>query len=179
MEKSLSRRTFLENGGATVVVVSGGLMLPGLTRTASAQGQTAPPRLSPRRGPQLKMELVKEFVTVGHGNLDRVRELLEIEPKLINSCYDWGGGDWETALGGAAHWGNRAIAEYLLEKGARIDLFAAAMLGKLDMIKAAVAAFPGAVKVLGPHGIPLIAHAKAGGEPAAAVLEFLTSLAGS
>jgi hypothetical protein len=38
--------------------------------------------------------------------------------------------------------GRRDIAEFLLAKGARIDLFAAAMLGKLHVIKAAIAVFP-------------------------------------
>jgi hypothetical protein len=54
-----------------------------------------------------------------------------------------------------------------------LDIFAAAMLGKLDIVKAALTAFPGAIQTPGPHGIPLIAHAKAGGEQASAVFEFL------
>jgi hypothetical protein len=37
----------------------------------------------------------------------------------------------------------------------------------------AVAARPDVVHVAGPHGIPLIAHARAGGEAAAGVLAFL------
>jgi len=46
----------------------------------------------------------------------------------------------------------------------------------LDIIKAALAAFPDAIKTPGPHGIPLIAHAQTGGDDAKAVLEFLQSL---
>jgi hypothetical protein len=49
------------------------------------------------------------------------------------------------------------------------------MLGKLDVVKATLDAFPEARNVVGPHGIPLLAHAQAGGEDAAAVLEFLKS----
>ena len=59
-----------------------------------------------------------------------------------------------------------------------MDVFAATMLGKLDIVKAAVAAFPNVVSVPGPHGIPLIAHAEKGGEAAKAVLEFLRPLVG-
>ena len=59
-----------------------------------------------------------------------------------------------------------------------MDLFAAAMLGQLDIVKAAVAAFPDIVRVPGPHKIPLIAHAEKGGADAAAVVEFLKPLAG-
>ncbi len=131
------------------------------------------------KGPPLDKDLVKEFVGVAHGKLDRTRELLERQPALVNAVHDWGGGDWETGLGGASHMGNRPIALLLLERGARLDLFAAAMLGKLDFVKAAVAAFPNADRVLGPHGIPLIAHARRGGPEAEAVVRFLESLARS
>jgi hypothetical protein len=75
--------------------------------------------------------------------------------------------------------GRRDIAEYLLERNARMDVFAAAMLGQLDIVKAAVAAFPNIVHVPGPHKIPLIVHAEKGGAQAAAVLEFLRSAVGA
>ena len=121
-------------------------------------------------------DLVQAFVGNAHGDLDKVKGLLEQEPALINAAWDWGGGDWETGLGAAAHMGRKDIANYLLEHGARLDLFAAAMLGELEIVKAALAAFPEAYHVPGPHGIPLIAHAKAGGEAAQAVVDFLESL---
>jgi hypothetical protein len=124
----------------------------------------------------LEAALVKEFVGNAHGDLNRVKELLAQEPGLINATWDWGGGDFETALGAASHMGRRDIAEFLLERGARLDIFAAAMLGKLDIVKAALTAFPDAIKTPGPHGIPLIAHAQAGGEGAKSVLEYLQSL---
>jgi hypothetical protein len=72
--------------------------------------------------------------------------------------------------------GRRDIAEYLLEHNARMDIFAATMLGKIDIVQAAVAAFPNIVHVPGPHGIPLIVHAEKGGDQARAVLEFLRPL---
>lgn len=128
------------------------------------------------RMPALKINLVQEFVAVAHTDLNRVKEMLAQEPGLVNATWDWGGGDFETALGAAAHMGARDIAEFLLERSARLDIFAAAMLGKLDIIKAALAAFPDAIKTPGPHGIPLIAHAQAGGEDAKSVLEYLQSL---
>jgi hypothetical protein len=124
----------------------------------------------------LEASLVQQFVGNGHGDLSRVKELLAQEPGLINATWDWGGGDFETGLGAASHMGRRDIAEYLLGQGARLDLFAATMLGKLDIVKAALTAFPEAIRTPGPHGIPLIAHAKAGGEEAKEILEFLESL---
>jgi hypothetical protein len=62
-----------------------------------------------------------------------------------------------------------------LENDARLDLFTAAMLGRLEIVKATLTAFPEAIHTPGPHGIPLIAHARTGGEGAKEVLEYLES----
>ena len=59
-----------------------------------------------------------------------------------NAAWNRGGGDWETALGAAGHMGRRDIAEVLLARGARLDVFAAAMLGQADIVRAIVEAFP-------------------------------------
>jgi hypothetical protein len=99
--------------------------------------------------------------------------MLTDEPALVNAAQDWGAGDWETALGAAAHMGRRDIAELLLEHGARLDLFAAAMLGKVEIVRAILDAFPAMRDAAGPHGIPLLEHARRGGEDAAAVVELL------
>ena len=121
-------------------------------------------------------ELAREMVGVAHSNMKRVRELVEARPSLAKAVWDWGFGDWETALGAASHVGNREIAEYLIANGAHPTIFSAAMLGQLDVVKAFVTAQPGVQKIAGPHSIPLLAHAKAGGERAAAVLRYLEAL---
>ena len=140
----------------------------------SAQAARSPAVVNvPDRGPALAADLVKEFVVAAHANLQRTKELLELQPGLLNATWDWGGGDFETALGGASHMGNREIAQFLLDKGARLDLFAAAMLGMVEVIRKAVEAFPAARNSLGPHKIPLLAHARKGGPAAAAVVEYL------
>jgi len=105
---------------------------------------------------RLDLGMVREFVIAGHGNLDRTRELLEQEPALINATWDWGRGDWETALGGASHMGNQPIAEFLLANGARMDVFCATMMGKIEIVGAFLADDPSVVDLKGPHGIPLI-----------------------
>jgi hypothetical protein len=135
--------------------------------------QAQPARTGPDRGPALPDELVKEFVGAAHAKLDRTKELLAREPGLLNATWDWGGGDFETALGGASHMGARQIALFLLERGARLDLFAAAMLGYVDVVKAALQAQPSLANSPGPHGIPLLRHAVVGGEHAKAVVEYL------
>jgi len=124
----------------------------------------------------LNPQLVQQFVKDAHGDVDRVQQALEQNPSLLNAAWDWGGGDWETALGAAGHMGRRDIAIYLLERGARIDIFVAAMLGWLDVVKCIAESQPAANDARGPHGIPLMAHAKAGGDAAAAVVEYLKSL---
>jgi hypothetical protein len=125
----------------------------------------APPAIAP--------ELVQSFVANAHGDLDAVRESLSAEPGLVNAAWDWGGGDWETALGAAGHMGRRDIAELLLAHGARLDVFVAAMLGEVDVVRAILARHPEMRESSGPHGIPLRAHAQAGGEQAREVLELL------
>ena len=115
--------------------------------------------MSEDKVPQLDAELVMEFVGVAHGNLERVKELEAETPALVNATWDWGGGDWESGLGSAAHTASKEIALFLLERGARMDVFCAAMLGKMEIVKAFVADDPSVVNLKGPHGIPLLQHA--------------------
>lgn len=103
-------------------------------------------------------------------------EAVERAPQIVNAAWDWGGGDWETGLGAAAHVGRRDIAEYLLEHGARKDVFAAAMLGEVDVVRAMLDAQPELRGARGPHGIPLLAHAEAGDAEAQEVLELLQAV---
>ena len=145
------------------------LAVPGLSEAQQTQSKPRPPALQP--------DLVKEFVIAGHVNLEKVKEMLAAEPRLLNACLDWGGGDFETALEGAGHMGNREIALFLISHGARINIFQAAMLGDLETVQSMVKLHPDLITSKGPHGIPLKAHAKAGGEDAAPVLAFLEKLA--
>ena len=126
--------------------------------------------------PQQDPSLVKEAVGASHGNFARIRELVEKQPAMACASIDWGFGDWETCLDAAAHVGNKPIADFLLQYGARPTIFSAAMMGQLDAVKAFIAARPGIQKTLGPHGITLMSHAKAGGPDAAAVVQYLASL---
>jgi hypothetical protein len=126
--------------------------------------------------PSVDPALVREMVGVAHGNLARVRQLLDAHPALAKATWDWGYGDFETAIGAASHVGNRPIAELLLAAGAGPTIFSAAMLGQLDAVKALVAASPGIQRTRGPHGITLLAHARAGGPPAVDVIKYLEAL---
>src|ERR1041385_3559423 len=178
MNTSVSRKRFLIGGGiAAVGALLGRAMFaqPAVSSPAPSPSSKDVPDF-PEHDPQIDRARVKRFVIAGHFNLEAVKEMLAADATLINGAIDWGNGDFETALGGASHMGRRDIAEFLLEHNARMDVFAATMLGKLDIVKAAVAAFPNIVSVPGPHKIPLISHAEQGGQNAEAVLEFLRPL---
>lgn len=150
----------------------------GQTPATTPAQVAAQPRLDdgfPRHDPAV----VKEVVGASHSNLARVRELVERQPALADASWDWSFGDWETALGAASHTGRREIAELLLSHGAQPTMFSAAMLGQLDVVKAFVAARPGIQGTHGPHSITLLAHARAGGQSAALVVEYLEALGGA
>jgi hypothetical protein len=130
----------------------------------------------PATFPSHDPDVAREMVSVSHGKVDRVKELLAGRPALANAAWDWGYGDWETALGAASHVGNREIASLLIAAGAHPTIFSATMLGYLDAVKAYVTASPGVQRTKGPHGISLVAHARAGGQASAEVLKYLESL---
>ena len=146
-------------------------------REAEFQRDYEPPKFKPSWSKaQVNRQMAQDFVIFAHSELESVKRLLEREPGLINASIDWGGGDFETALGGASHMGRHDIVEFLLERGARIDLFAAAMLGQLDAIRSFLTLQPKLIDATGPHGFTLHFHAQVGGERSAEVLEYLQSI---
>jgi hypothetical protein len=108
-------------------------------------------------------KIVKEFVSAAHSDLSKVKELLKEYPLLLNSAHDWGGGDFETAIGGAGHLGLVETTNFLLSQGARVDIFVLSMLGKTAIVKSMLNGFPNLLHAKGPHGFTLLHHAKKGG----------------
>jgi len=172
---ALTRRGFLIGvpaaGAAATLLPGHGL---GIARAEDAPHSAS--ALPHPEFPQVDPKLAQEMVGVCHVNEARVKELVQLKPELVNAVWDWGFGDYETALGAASHTGRRGIAEFLLQNGARLDIFAATMLGMTDVVKAMVTALPGVQKTPGPHGITLLSHARAGGEAAREVMAWLESL---
>ena len=164
---TVTRRTFVTQAASGLVVVSTPLGL---------YAQTSPAQPVPKRPDPLAGTMVNEFVRKAHADLAGTKALLAEQPGLLNATWDWGGGDFETGLGGAGHMGNREIAEFLIGQGARLDIFVASMLGRLDIVKALLTAWPGLLQSKGPHGISLLRHARAGGDAAKPVAEYLASL---
>jgi len=184
MSDPISRRTF--------ATLAGGLALGSAADLAAADDTPKPPA-GPTEAPferdypapgfkpswkkqQLNRLLVQDFVIYAHSDLEMTKKLLDREPALINGTMDWGGGDWESGLGGASHMGRRDIVELLLERGARIDIFCAAMLGQLDAVKAFLTLQPKLIDARGPHGFTLHFHAQVGGKEAEKVLDYLQSI---
>ena len=137
----------------------------------------APPGFKPSwKKEQINRTMAQDFIIFAHSDLEMTKKLLEREPGLINASIDWGAGDWETALGGSSHMGRKDIVEFLLSKGARIDLFCATMLGQLDAVKAFLALEPALIDARGPHGFGLHFHAQVGGEKAKETLDYLQTV---
>jgi len=158
----INRNDFLHYTVLTAV----GLLLPSFGEAQSKQDKPAP----------LKLEVVKEFVGVSHSNLARVKEMLENDNLFLHVSYDWGGGDFESGIEAAGHVGNKEIANYLLSKGARYNVYLASMLGHIDIVKQVLAFNPSLLNSKGPHGFTMLHHAQKGGEDSKPVVEYLQSL---
>jgi hypothetical protein len=153
----MDRKSFIKTGIASSL---------GLVQTlAFGNNQTDPE--------PLKVEIVKEFVLAGHFNLDKVKNMLNDYPNLIYSRYDWGNGDFEEAIEGAGHKGNKEVANYLIEKGARVNLFVLTMLGKTDLVKPILEVYPNLIFSKGPHGLTLLHHAEIGGNESKELYNYL------
>jgi len=126
--------------------------------------------------PQLDKKLVEEFVRISHGKMDKVKEMLAEHPTLLNAAHDWRYGDFETGLGAASHVGHKELAKYFVEQGAQLNIFTAALLGKMDIIKPILSTFPSTLHAKGAHGFTLLHHAVKGGDEALAVKEHLEYL---
>lgn len=163
MSASLSRRGFLG-------------VVPAIPFGFSSQAPAQPPPGLQPRYPAHEDDAVREIVGVSHSNLARVKELVTARPALARAGWDWGFGDWETAIDAASHVGNKPIVEYLLANGARPTIFTAVMLGQIATVKAMFAALPAYQRTRGPHGLTMMVHARAGGEGNTEMVKYLESL---
>jgi len=115
---------------------------------------------------ELTQEIVEECVGNAHGNLARVRELVDKYPAVVNASAGWN----ETPVQAAAQMGNRPIIEFLVERGAPVDFFTACALGRLDQVKDELAADPGLATARGVHDLPPLYFAAIGGSAEVAEL---------
>jgi hypothetical protein len=162
-EAKINRADFLQKS----LVGTAGLFLPvSLLGRSTQQEKPAP----------IKLDIVKEYITVAHGQFPRLKEMLENDNQLLHVSHDWGGGDYESAIEAAGHVGNKEIAAYLLDKGARYNIYLACMLGHLDIVKQVLTMNPQLLNSKGPHGFTMLHHAQKGGEESKGVVDYLASL---
>ncbi len=124
---------------------------------------------------QIDQEIVKEYVLVAHKDFDRMKTLLEEYPNLLNATIDWGDGDFESAIGAAGHMGHKDYANYLIDNGARFDIFVLTMLGKTEIVIPIIESYPQLVNSIGPHGFTLLHHAEKGKEDAKELYDYFES----
>lgn len=107
-------------------------------------------------------EEITEFVYAAHNDFDKTKKIVEAKPLILNCANQYKKGDFETALGGASHMGRRDIADLLVARGARMDMFNLTFLGHTDLVKKLIELNPHYLKAPGPHGFTLLHHAKVG-----------------
>ncbi len=179
MPQPFSRRDFLFTAPAACTAAGvfglgafGAKAASGATSANGKSSQSAVPDGFPSQDPHA----VQDIVRFAHFSVDNVKELVSARPALAKASWDWGFGDWESALGAASHMGRRDIAKVLMDHGARPTMFTFAMLGNLDAVRAMIEANPGIQRLHGPHGLTLLAHAKFGGERSKSTVAYLESL---
>ena len=142
----MNRNNFLKKS-----VVSGGILL------------TAPTILIGRQRDVISAEEISEFVGAAHNSFEKTKKIVEAKPLILNCTSQLARGDFETAIGGASHMGLREIADLLVSKGARMDIFNYTFLGYDDFVRKLITDYPNLLNAPGPHGFTLLHHAKAGG----------------
>ena len=105
------------------------------------------------------IEQIREFVIAGHGNLEKVKQMLTENPQLLNASYRWDESDSETAVQAAAQVGSATVAQFLLKQGAPLEICTAAMLGMRDEVEQRLNDDHRNANATGAHGIPLLPHA--------------------
>ncbi len=108
---------------------------------------------------EITQQMKDEFVGAAHGDVERVREMLEQNPGLATSVASWG----ETAIEAAAQMANREIADMLLAASAPLDICTAAVFGMADRVEAILEEDSGQINATGAHGIPLMYYPVVGG----------------
>jgi len=183
MDKSFSRRSFNRLFGGSVLAAATGIALgqeaaqhPVPVEATFVRDYPEPEFHPGWKKPQLNRTMVEDFVIYAHSDLEMTKKLLDREPLLINGFMDWGAGDWESGLGGASHMGRHDIVSFLLERGARIDIFCATMMGQLDAVKSFLTLQPKLIDSHGPHGFTLHFHAQLAGPDADKMLAYLQSV---
>jgi ankyrin repeat protein len=109
----------------------------------------------------LSKEAIASFVQVAHFDLEQVKAQLEADPRLLNAVNLQVN---ENALQAASHMGRRDIAQYLLDQGAPLTIYTAAMMGLKAEVEQFLRDDPLQAQVKGAHGFTNLFHAALNGD---------------
>ena len=114
----------------------------------------------------LPQGIIDEFINISHGHLGdhgftQIKEMVDKYPELVHAVNSQGD---ETAIGAAAHMGERKIVQFLLEKGAKLDITTAAMMGWRDKVADFLNNDSSQATAKGAHGYALLYFVAQGGD---------------
>ncbi len=118
---------------------------------------------------EIPQPVIDEFVGVCHGDFERVKAMLEAYPGVVDALAVWG----ESGIQAATQMGRVDIIEYLVARGALVDICTAIVLGQEMVVQEMIAADPTKIQATGAHGIPLLYFPAISGNQALA--DFLLS----
>jgi uncharacterized protein len=108
----------------------------------------------------MKPSTTELFEVIRSGDLSRVRSLLDVDSSLASAKNDSG----VSAVLTSVYSAKSDIRDFLLERGAQLELQDAAAVGRLDRVKEIVEANPARAKSFSPDGFPVVALAAVFGQ---------------
>jgi ankyrin repeat protein len=102
----------------------------------------------------LPWTVVNQFASVAHADLEKVKSLYKEYPALLNTRASWD----ESAIEAGAHMGRLDIAGFCADAGFAVSTCTAALLGREDMVRAAIAADRRVIHERGAHDLPILAY---------------------
>jgi ankyrin repeat protein len=102
----------------------------------------------------LPWTVVNQFASVAHADFEKVKSLYKEYPALLNTRASWD----ESAIEAGAHMGRLDIASFCADAGFAVSTCTATLLGREDMVRAAIAADKRVVQERGAHDLPILAY---------------------
>jgi uncharacterized protein len=102
----------------------------------------------------LPWTVVNQFASVSHADFEKVKSIYKEYPGLLNTRASWD----ESGIEAGAHMGRLDITTFLADAGFAVSTCTAALLGREDMVKAAIAADRRVVQERGAHDLPILAY---------------------
>jgi ankyrin repeat protein len=117
----------------------------------------------------LPWTVVNQFASVAHADFEKVKSLYKEYPALLNTRASWD----ESAIEAGAHMGRLDIATFLAEAGFALSTCTAALLGREDMVRAAIAADRRVIHERGAHDLPILTYTVFGNQQTAIAADLI------